>query len=67
MGKLIKTVLIVVAILIFLFSENPTVSKVRNTLFSTGKKIYSTGVDKMKTSGDSTLTSVANTIEPNKK
>lgn len=43
MGRLIKLAIIIVAIMIFLFSENPIITNVRNIAFTTAKKVYTIG------------------------
>lgn len=50
MKTLFKLLVLIVALSIFAFSENPTISDVRNFTMKTGKTVYSKCFEKLSTS-----------------
>jgi hypothetical protein len=55
MKKLIKIAVLIIAVAIFSFSQNTTISKARTFVIEKGKNLYEKGIEKMQTSKNSTV------------
>lgn len=63
MRKIIKILILLVALAIFAFSSNSYITKARTFTMKNGKTLYEYGINKMKTSDNESLRSMADKIK----
>ena len=63
MRKLIKLSILLVILAVFTFSNNPTITKVRDFSVEKGKVLFDKGIEKMKSSENETIAKIGKEIE----
>lgn len=64
MKKILKIGIGITILMVFLFSGNAMIEKIRNVSMEKGGKLYEKGINKLKSSNDTTAKKVGDFLEP---